>query len=110
MISRRAAFVAAAFAGLVFSIGSARPVDPTHLAGWRSAVLWSSLGWLVMLGGIVPWAPLSGVLAALVMAGAVEVMVVFLHDPLVTAAKPIYQVPPLLVCAYIGCVSGRARA
>ena len=88
-----------AVAGLAASTWDARPADLTHLPGWRTAVLWASAAWMLLLAVIVPWLPVSGVVAALLMAGVVELIVLFVDDPMLSAAKPVYQVPALLACA-----------
>ena len=95
----RLALAAIALAGLAASAWDARPADLTHVPGWRTAVLWASAAWMLMIAVIVPWLPVSGVIAALLMACVVELIVLFVDDPMLSAAKPIYQVPALLACA-----------
>jgi hypothetical protein len=98
---KRIALAAVALAGLAASVWEARPVDVTHIPGWRTAILWTSVAWLLVLAVIVPWMPVSGIVAALVMAGVVELIVLWLADPLASAAKPLYQVPAILACAFL---------
>lgn len=105
----------AAIMGVMFSTWTARPIDASALGVWTFALLWSSLGWCILVvlsllsfRAISIRAPL-GALAVLLLS---EVVLLALgQDPLLLAVKPLYQVPGVVigaVYAHLGFAPHRA--
>jgi hypothetical protein len=106
--SPRLGLAALAVLGLAVSVWSARPAHVGDVAGWKAAVLWASFGWILILA-LVPRAPVAAIVGGLLIAAAVEVLILVIDDPLLIVAKPMYQLPALFVCIYLGCFEGGKR-
>ncbi len=44
----------------------------------------------------------AAVVAGVLIAGAIELLVLVMDDPMLLAAKPMYQVPAVIVASYLG--------
>ncbi len=93
---KRAALMALSLAGLVGSSWMARPEELASVDGWLFAVGWTSLAWCILFWGSMRWRSHARVAAGLIAVTALDVaLFAFSNDPLMLAAKPLWQLPAL---------------
>lgn len=88
--------------GLACSSWMARPSELASADGWLFSIAWSSLAWCVLCWGAIRWRSLASIAAGLITVAVLDVASFSVaSDPLMLAAKPLWQLPALGLAAGI---------
>jgi|SRR6185369_4995895 len=107
----RAALLILSLVGLGASTWLAQPAEFSDLGGWAYASMWSSLAWVVLCWLSVRWGSAATAVGGLMAVTLLELsLFAFSPDPLMLAAKPVWELIALLTGAFIPAAAGRLRA